>query len=88
MKVHFWGVTETTIGITIKAEGMEEEKNLAKILEGLKKSHVISLDHGGKPWKGSISHWHEGYEKKQWFRKGFFTKVTEFIEMNFWPEPK
>ncbi len=78
MKVHFWGVTETTIGLTIKAEGLKEEKNLAKILEGLKKSFVISLDHGGKPWKGSISHWHEG-------RKRFFTKVTEFIEMNFWP---
>ncbi len=78
MKVRFWGILEDKFGLTVEAENTKEQKNLAKILEGLKKSHIISAELGGKAYKGCISSWHED-------RKGLFTKVTKFIEMNFWP---
>lgn len=78
MNIKFWDPGEGLIGLRVEAKDGDEQKSMAKILEGLKSSLVISMELGGKAYKGSISHWHEG-------RKGLFTKVTEFIEMNFWP---
>ena len=82
MKVRFWDGIDGVIGLTANADNAEEQKNLAKILEGLRKSYLITVEIKGKPYKGGIVHWHDG-------RRGFFRKkVTEFIEMNFWPAEK